>query len=114
MSYDSLLTDRCNIFHLVETAEATTYGVPGESEYSYSNQADLIDVPCLFGKESNRTFKNDPGVQIVQSYLVHFFIGTDVRFNDKVIFNGTTYRLEVPRNMRGHHIEVRAVRDDWI
>lgn len=114
MSYDSLLTDRCDVYHLIENTEAATYGVPGESDFSYSSSPDLQDVPCLFGKESIRTFKNEPGVQIVQSYLVHFFIGADVRFNDKVIFNGNTYRLEVPRNMRGHHIEVMAVRDDLI
>lgn len=112
MSYADLLTDRCDVYHLIETQEAGTYGVPGEKGYSYPAAPDLEKAACLFAKESTKLIKNEPGVQIVQSFLVHFFIGTDVRFNDKVVFNGITYRLEIPRNIRGHHIEVTAVRDD--
>jgi hypothetical protein len=114
MSYVDLLTDRCDILHLTETQEAAEYGVPGETEYAYPDTPDLTDVSCLFAKESIQVTKEEPGVSIVQSFLVHFFVETDVRFNDKVIFNGTTYRLEVPRNIRNHHIEVRAIKDDLI
>jgi hypothetical protein len=114
MSYADLLTDRCDIFHLVENQKAAAYGVPGETQYTYSVLPDREKVPCLFGKELLHVNKDEPGVTIVQSFLVHFFDDADVRFNDKVIFNGTTYRLEVPRSIRGHHIEVRAVKDDSI
>lgn len=112
MSYANLLTDRCDIFHLVESKETAAYGVPGETDYEYPALPDLQAVPCLFAKESLQVSKDEPGVKIIQSFLVHFFIGTDARFNDKVIFNGYVYRLEVPRNIRNHHIEVRAVKDD--
>ena len=114
MSYEDLLTDRCNVYHLIENQETGTYGVPGETDYSYPALSDLQNVSCLFAKESTKVVKEEPGIQIVQSFLVHFFINTDVRFNDKVIFNGVTYRLEIPRNIRGHHIEVTAVKDDLI
>ncbi|MBT2727842.1 DUF3599 family protein [Bacillus sp. ISL-75] len=114
MSYADLLTDRCDIFHLMENQETAAYGVPGETEYTYPVSPDLQQVLCLFGKESLQVNKNEPGVTIVQSFLVHFFVDSGIRFNDKVIFNGITYRLEIPRNVRTHHIEVRAVRDDSI
>lgn len=114
MSYADLLTDRCDVFHLNENQEAASFGVPGETEYSYPSVPDLVSVSCLFAKESLQVAKEEPGVTIIQSFLVHFFVEADVRFNDKVIFNGTAYRLEVPRNIRNHHIEVRAIKDDLI
>jgi hypothetical protein len=114
MSYGDLLTDKCSVYHLIENQEAASYSVPGEVDYSYPAVPDQVDVSCLFGKETLQVSKNEPGVKIVQSFLVHFFVESDVRFNDKVVFNSNTYRLEVPRNIRGHHIEVRAVKDDLI
>lgn len=114
MSYADLLTDRCDIYHLVENQAGGSYGVPGEKEYSYPVAPDRVNVPCLFAKESLKIEKNEPGIVIVQSFLVHFFIEDDVRFNDKVVFNGINYRLELPRKIREHHIEVTAIRDDLI
>ncbi|MFD0825851.1 DUF3599 family protein [Neobacillus sp. M.A.Huq-85] len=114
MSYENLLTDRCSVYHLIKEQETSSYGVPGETKYEYPANPDLLDIPCLFGKSSQKIYNSEPGVVFIETFLVHFFIGTDVRFNDKVIFNGTTYRLDVPRNIRSHHIEVTAVRDDSI
>ncbi len=114
MSYADLLTDECIVYHQIENQGTASYGVPGEAGYSYLVVPDLQNVSCLFAKENLKVVKEEPGVQIVQSFLVHFLIDTDVRFNDKVIFNGNTYRLEIPRNIRGHHIEVTAIRDDLI
>ncbi|AGK52030.1 DUF3599 family protein [Bacillus sp. 1NLA3E] len=114
MSYQDLLTDRCAVYHLVENQEAGSFGVPGETAYSYPVLSDLQNVSCLFAKESTKVVKEEPGVEIVQSFRVHFLINTDVRFNDKIVLNGTSYRLEIPRNIRGHHIEVTAIRNDLI
>jgi hypothetical protein len=114
MSYADLLTDRCDVYHLLEQQGSGTYGVPGEEDYSYPAVPDIQNVSCLFAKESLKVSKDEPGVTIIQSFLVHFFVESDVRFNDKVIFNGNTYRLEIPRKIRGHHIEVTAIRDDSI
>jgi hypothetical protein len=114
MSYTDLLTDRCDIYHLTELQEGASYGIPGETEYSYPNVPDLQEVPSLFVKENVKIEKNEPGVVIIRSFLVHFLVNTDVRFNDKVVFNGLAYRLQVPRNIRNHHIEVMALKDDLI
>lgn len=114
MSYSDLLTDRCDIYHLSEQQQTSSYGVPGEIKYSYPVEPDLKDVQSLFVKEYVKVEKNEPGVVIVQSFLVHFLINTDVRFNDKVVFDGFTYRLQVPGNIRNHHIEVTAIKDDSI
>jgi hypothetical protein len=114
MSYEDLLSDRCDIYHLTELQEGTSFGVPGETKYSYPEVPDLQNFPSLFVKENVKVEKNEPGIVIVQSFLVHFLVNTDVRFNDKVIFNGQAYRLQVPRNIRSHHIEVIAIKDDLI
>jgi hypothetical protein len=114
MSYADLLTDRCDIYHLTENQGAGKYGVPGETEYTYPSLPDATEVPCLFVNGNTSVYKNEPGVAIAQSFLVHFFIEDDIRYNDKVVFGGITYRLEIPRNIRDHHIEVRAVKDDTI
>jgi hypothetical protein len=114
MSYADLLTDHCDIYHLTENQGTGKYGVPGETEYAYPSFPDMTNVACFFGNGNTNVFKNEPGVAISQSFLVHFFIEDDIRYNDKVVFNGVSYRLEIPRKVRDHHIEVRAVRDDTI
>ncbi|WP_144514926.1 DUF3599 family protein, partial [Bacillus pumilus] len=49
---------------------------------------------------------------IHQSYLVHFPITADVRVNDKVVWEGVTLKLQKPRQIKNHHIEVVAMRSE--
>ncbi|MEC0714386.1 DUF3599 family protein, partial [Bacillus haynesii] len=45
-------------------------------------------------------------------FLVHFPASADIRLNDKGIWEGTSYKLQKPRKVKNHHIEVTAVRSD--
>lgn len=118
MSYADLLTDRCDVYHMQKEETNGAYGVPGETDYIYPPVPDSSNVPCLFVQgrtiDSSKIIKNEPGISLLESFKVHFFIETDVRLNDKVIFDGVVYRLEIPRKIRDHHIEVTAIRDDSI
>lgn len=110
MSYKKLLTDRCDIYHLIESTTSPGYGLPGEAVYSYPEEPDLTNVPCYFTEKNQSVTQGEPGVEIVQSYLVHFAINTDIRLNDKVIFNGQQYKAQIPKPIKKHHIEVTVVR----
>ncbi|MDO7787130.1 DUF3599 family protein [Desulforamulus aquiferis] len=114
MSYAKLLTDRCDIFHLVATSDPVEFGVPFAKTLGYPEEANLTDVPCYFSNDRKGQVitQGEPNNRIVESFLVHFKTGTDVRINDKVIFQGDKYCLQKPRDIRGHHIEVKAVRDE--
>lgn len=111
MSYRKLLTDRCDIYHLVESTSSPGYGLPGEPVYSYPKEPDLVNIPCYFTERQHQSItQGEPGAEITQSFLVHFLIGTDIRLNDKVFFNGVEYKAQVPKPIKKHHIEVTVVR----
>jgi hypothetical protein len=116
MSYQSLLTDRCNIFHLMPNPVESRYGVPSGDlgvEFTYDTEADLLNVPCYFTRNSSNSSyqQNEPNRTIIESFLVHFMPSIDIRFNDKVIWNNIEYRLQIPRKIKNHHWEVVAVRE---
>ena len=110
MSFRSLLTDKCDIYHLRSESVSTGYGLPGEAGFVYAETPDEVDVPCKFTEKSQAITQGEPGNEIVQSYSVCFLYGVDVRLNDKVVFGGVKYKAQIPHVIKKHHIEVMAVR----
>lgn len=116
MSYQKMLTDRSDVFHIKSEAAPTKYGVPSVDKakvYNYPEVADLTNVPCLFTKAGGFSsyLQGEPNRSINEQWLVHFMPNVDIRLNDKVIKDGVEYRLQTPRKVRNHHWEVIAVRE---
>lgn len=116
MSYQSLLTDRCDIYHLKEEQVAGNhYGIPVQDTqlvFSYPDEADRVNQACYFTEKNQSITQQEPNATIHQSYLVHFPITADVRINDKVVWEGVTLKLQKPRQIKNHHIEVVAMRSE--
>lgn len=110
MSYEDLLTDRCDIYHIQTSAGPGRFGVPGAPKLEYSPVPDAADVPCLFVEKGQTINQAEPNNEILHSFLVHFLQDVDIRVNDKVVWNGVELVLQVPRDLRGHHWEVTAIR----
>ncbi|ASB61702.1 phage portal protein [Bacillus sp. A053] len=116
MSYQSLLTHRCDIYHLQEKKEnrQQKFGVPVEDVqpvFSYPDEPDIENQPCYFTEKSQSIIQQEPNVAIYQSFLVHFPATADIRVNDRTVWDGTAYKLQKPRKVRNHHWEVTAVRE---
>ncbi|MGP3738412.1 DUF3599 family protein [Bacillus sp. 4A_MP2] len=116
MSYQSLLTDRCDIYHLqTEQLSKDRYGIPVQDAqplFSYPDEPDEPDQACYFTERNQNITQQEPNATIHQSYLVHFPINADVRLNDKVEWEGVTLKLQKPRRIKNHHIEVVAMRNE--
>ncbi|MGE6260874.1 DUF3599 family protein [Heyndrickxia sporothermodurans] len=116
MSYRNLLTHRCDIHHLKErNSSSGSFGIPIqdiEKEYYYEEFPDITDVPCYFTEKNQTIVQGEPNQHFIQAMLIHFFPSADVRLNDKVIWDGISYKLQKPRKIKNHHIEVIGVRDD--
>ena len=110
MSFRSLLTDCCSIYHVQETTASPGYGLPGEAEFVYADLPDLFDVPCKFTEKSQSITQGEPGAEIIQTFAVVFPINTDVRLNDKVVFGGIECKAQLPRKVKNHHVEVTVIR----
>lgn len=112
MSLDSLLVHKCDIFHITTTSQGTSFGVPQKAKYGYPTEADLKDVPC-YVKEINQTIsQGQPNNSIIQVIRITFSINTDIRLNDKILYNGSNYILQVPTNIRDSHWIVTALKED--
>lgn len=110
MSFRSLLTDKCNIYHLQETSSSPGYGLPGESKFKYPETPDLFDVPCKFTEKGQTITQGEPGAEIVHSFNVILLPGIDVRLNDKLVWNRMEFKAQIPQKIKNHHIEVAVVR----
>ncbi|MFP7170775.1 DUF3599 family protein [Terribacillus sp. 7520-G] len=117
MSFLNMLTDVCDIYHLKAEDSSTkpTFGVSVENmqqQYDYPDEPDLSKVPAYFVEKSQSIAQGEPQRQLIQTYKVFFLPDTDVRTNDRVIFEEDAFRLQKPRRIRNHHIEVAAVREE--
>ena len=110
MSFRSLLTDKCDIYHLQERTNSPGYGLPGESEFEYPETPDLIEVPCKFTEKGQSITQGEPGAEIIYTLGVSFLSDVDVRLNDKLVWNGMELKTQIPRKIKNHHIEVTAIR----
>lgn len=116
MSIETLLTDLCDIYHLTsdETA-APTFGVPlpdFQKSFEYPSAADAEDVASYFVEENQNIVQSEPNNQITETLKAFFLLGTDIRKNDKVVFNGDSYIAQKPRRIKDSHIEVKVKRND--
>ncbi|MDR0125291.1 MULTISPECIES: YqbH/XkdH family protein [Bacillus] len=116
MSYQSLLTDRCDLYHLErEEAAQGKFGIPAgdlQITLSYSDTPSLRDVSCYVIEKSQSLVQEEPKTVIYQSYLVHFPLASDIRLHDKMVWNGVSLKLQQPKIVKNHHIEVMAVRKE--
>ncbi|WP_368653763.1 DUF3599 family protein [Ornithinibacillus sp. 4-3] len=113
MSYDNLLTDTCDIYHLKSRESGDKWGIPSkdtQQEHYYSDTPDIEEEPCYFVEKSQSITQGEPNNEIFQTFLVHFSIDTDILLNDKVIWDGITLTAQKPRKIKDHHIEVNLVR----
>jgi hypothetical protein len=90
------------------------YGIEGENKsHYYAKTADYLQVPCYFKPAGNQSLvQNEPNNKIYETYLVHFMIGTNIKVNDQIKKDDILYKLQVPRVIRNHHIEVLVVREE--
>lgn len=114
MSFAKLLTDRVDIYKLKKETTPSSYGVPGQDKFYYSDEPDFENVPCnvQVSSKSAKLYTQNPGQVVNESFKVVFQKCTDISVNDKVVFNGVTFRASVPRYIKNHHIEVEIMRDE--
>lgn len=117
MSYENLLTDRCDIYHLKERDASGDggFGVPvgdRQKEYYYDDVPDLANVKCYLAEKNQTIIQMEPNAQVTQSYHAHFLVSADIRTNSKVVWDGITLKAHKPRKIKSHHLEVTLVRSD--
>lgn len=117
MSYESLLTDWCDIYHLKErpVVAGGNFGVPIDDvqmEYYYDSEPNLSEVKCYFTEKNQTIVQMDPNASISQSYNIHFLVSTDVRINSKIVWEDSIFKAQKPRKIKNHHQEVVAKRND--
>ncbi|GIN39044.1 DUF3599 family protein [Heyndrickxia oleronia] len=118
MSYKNLLTHRCDVYHLKERySNGGDFGVPTddvEKDFYYDDSPDLVDVPCYFTEKNQSLVQLQPNQTVYQTMMVHFLPSADIRLNTKLVWEGVTCKLQKPRKIKNHHIEVIAIRDDQL
>lgn len=110
-SFERLLNHKCDIYHHQSIKSDIGYGLISVKD-DYPEKADLNDVKCHVHRESLNVAQNEPNSKIVARRKIDFPIGTDIRLNDMVVFDGLKYFAEVPHNIRDHHITVYIQRKD--
>ena len=108
-NFEKLLNHKCDITHCVTGDSNVGYGLKSKNT-TYPEKSDLTDIRCHFHSESLNVNQGEPHQDLVSRRKVDFPIDTDVRLNDKVVFDGLTYYAEVPNNVRDHHITVYVQR----
>lgn len=109
MSFQSLLDDRCDIYHLVDTVSSAGYGMPTEKKKGYNEIPSLTDIPCHFNKTSIINMKQgEPQNEYPFERKLNLPIGTAVHSMDKIVdkSTGITYYAGIPDVIRNHHIAV--------
>lgn len=87
-----------------------SYGVPQPDEYYYSNTPDMENVMCRVRRSTSPTIEQgQPFQEVIENYKIYFPIGTEIKENDKVVFNGVEFFLNIPFSFRTH-VEVNAWR----
>lgn len=116
MSIESLLTDRCDIFHLKsEPSSRPNFGIPVENmqkKLEYGDAPDHVSVKSYFAESNQNIMQTLPDNKITEVKKVTFLLGTDIRTNDKIVFDGVGYTARKPNVIKANHIEVKAIRND--
>jgi hypothetical protein len=110
MSFYSMLSHKCDVYHIVKTEESPGFGLPGSPVFSYDDEPDIKNITCQFGvKGGTRTVKqNEPNAVFESRIKLAYMIGVDIRLNDKIVNleNGVEYTAELPVKIRNHHMYV--------
>lgn len=122
MSFKSLLTDKVDIFYLKERDCNYGYGIestPGkDKQYYYDTIPDYKGVPCycysVGGTTNGKITENDVNNKVYEMLKVQFLKNADIRMNTKISYEGEFYILQKPKTVRRHHIEVIAIREDYL
>ncbi len=99
MSYTSLLTNTCDIYHFAEASR--TQGTP-----SFSPVPAAAGIPCRLSYERGREVEQDAEAVVFSEVTLFLPAGTDIRTGDKIVVNGETYYALPPRRAGAHHLEV--------
>lgn len=110
MSLENLLNHTCDIYHVVEREKSPGYNLPASPSFSYPEKPDISGQTCHFGvRSASITVTQTAPANLMDAKIkLTLPIGTDVRFNDKVVdcATGREYTAEQPINVRNHHLFV--------
>ncbi|MGX8177434.1 DUF3599 family protein [Exiguobacterium artemiae] len=112
MSYDKLLSDRANIYHLDKTSSGGGFGLPSEDAFSYPSTPDLTNVPCYLVRGRGTLIQTDSMHVSSSDDMAHFKYATDLREGDKVVIDGSIYKAGKPYKVKQHHIECPLRREN--
>lgn len=104
-NFEQLLNHRCDIYHYQSIKKDKGYGL-SSIEDGYPDIPELTDVKCHFHAETINVTQSEPHQDIIARRKVDFPLNTDIRLNDKVVYDGLNYYAELPNNVRNHHITV--------
>lgn len=116
MAIEDFFNHTCNIYHITSDEKSPGYGLPGTPSYSYPLTPSLSGVSCHFSvanATSVSLVQNEPQADYNARVKVAFPIGTDIKLNDRIVHleTGLEYLVEIPNNIRNHHIAVFATRN---
>lgn len=106
----------CDIYHLTQTEEDAGYGLGGKPVFGYPDAPDIENIRCHFAVKYQTlvTIQREPQQDLDARIKLTLPAGTDIRVNDKVVsrVTGYEYRVEIPRNIRDHHVYAYIKRQD--
>lgn len=118
MSFENFLDHKCDIYHVIKKENSPGYGLPTTTEFEYGDTPNISGQCCHFNVKSGgiTIVQGEPQTEASGRVKLNLPPGTDIRLNDRVISHesGLSYRAELPRNIRGHHIMVYVNREDGI
>jgi hypothetical protein len=109
MSFQNMLDKKCNIHKVKKGNASGQYGLPSKDEFSYSEIPDFSAVLCTYklNKSSAQRFESAGPIPTLDVKF-YFLPGTNVELGDVISIEGRTYRADIPRDIRGNHVEVLA------
>lgn len=120
MAIEDFFDHTCTLFHAEKGSNNLGYGISDKEYFSYPDEAEEKDsnVPCHFSVKAGnyQVAQGEPQNTYAARLKLSLPIGTDIRVNDKVVsgVTGYTYKAEIPRIIRNHHIIVYVNRSGTI
>lgn len=103
--FERLLNHKCDIYHYQSLSVNKGYGLSSKQD-GYPDTPDISAVKCHFHAETLNVAQSEPHQDIIARRKVDFPLDTDIKMNDKVVYEGLKYYAEMPMNIRNHHITV--------
>ncbi|WYP24753.1 DUF3599 family protein [Alkalihalobacillus sp. FSL W8-0930] len=114
MSLENFLVHTCDVYRLAAVTPKKSYGIEIEQPNQFSEEPISSGVPCHFQELTQDVVQGQPQATFLQRMRVTFPAGTDIKLNDTVKWSGASYKLQQPKDVRGHHIIVTATRSDTL